>query len=275
MICKKCGRVYEDDMPKCLWCDAPNENKASPANFKHVDDGISESTSIHSECDVRAERAIYWLKTFFFINLIYFILPMTFLFWGAPRNPIEEFGIPTIVAGCWLYMFPLYVGATLIGIIFIPFIWLSFLPLTIMFVVSLCKCIKYYCSWFYFSEKEQQHFTKKKYSPRDAVFFSLFPIVGPVFQFFIFRGMLAWQKESVEKNYLDYANLSSWVLPIFLITGVVMHVGFLIVGFISTWFTGVWFASVFSCIVLFICYLKIIRTITVNACTIHSLTANN
>ena len=26
MICPKCNRKYEDDMPKCLWCDAPNPN---------------------------------------------------------------------------------------------------------------------------------------------------------------------------------------------------------------------------------------------------------
>lgn len=25
MICKKCGQDFPDDMPKCLWCDAPNE----------------------------------------------------------------------------------------------------------------------------------------------------------------------------------------------------------------------------------------------------------
>ena len=24
MICPKCGEKYEDDMPRCLWCDAPN-----------------------------------------------------------------------------------------------------------------------------------------------------------------------------------------------------------------------------------------------------------
>lgn len=24
MICNKCGKEYEDDMPNCLWCDAPN-----------------------------------------------------------------------------------------------------------------------------------------------------------------------------------------------------------------------------------------------------------
>jgi len=26
MICPKCKKKYEDDMPKCLWCDAPNPN---------------------------------------------------------------------------------------------------------------------------------------------------------------------------------------------------------------------------------------------------------
>lgn len=31
MICKKCGKEYEDDMSSCLWCDAPNEEHP---NFK-------------------------------------------------------------------------------------------------------------------------------------------------------------------------------------------------------------------------------------------------
>ena len=28
MICPKCGEKYEDDMPRCLWCNAPNPNYA-------------------------------------------------------------------------------------------------------------------------------------------------------------------------------------------------------------------------------------------------------
>ena len=43
IVCKKCGEKYEDDMPRCLWCDAPNPehplNKAkvsSPAPAKVV-----------------------------------------------------------------------------------------------------------------------------------------------------------------------------------------------------------------------------------------------
>ena len=30
MICKKCGRKFDDDMPKCLWCDAPNHKYETP-----------------------------------------------------------------------------------------------------------------------------------------------------------------------------------------------------------------------------------------------------
>ena len=30
MICKKCGRKFDDDMPKCLWCDAPNPKYETP-----------------------------------------------------------------------------------------------------------------------------------------------------------------------------------------------------------------------------------------------------
>jgi len=29
MICPKCGEKYEDDMPSCLWCDAPNPDHAA------------------------------------------------------------------------------------------------------------------------------------------------------------------------------------------------------------------------------------------------------
>lgn len=36
MICKKCGGEYEDDMLKCLWCDAPNENHAAPEKLELI-----------------------------------------------------------------------------------------------------------------------------------------------------------------------------------------------------------------------------------------------
>jgi hypothetical protein len=34
MICPKCGEKYEDDMPRCLWCDAPNPDHAAMERLK-------------------------------------------------------------------------------------------------------------------------------------------------------------------------------------------------------------------------------------------------
>ena len=36
IVCKKCGEKYEDDMPRCLWCDAPNPEH--PLNKAKVDE---------------------------------------------------------------------------------------------------------------------------------------------------------------------------------------------------------------------------------------------
>ena len=39
IVCKKCGEKYEDDMPRCLWCDAPNPEH--PLNKAKVDEQVS------------------------------------------------------------------------------------------------------------------------------------------------------------------------------------------------------------------------------------------
>ena len=39
IVCKKCGEKYEDDMPRCLWCDAPNPEH--PLNRAKVDEQAS------------------------------------------------------------------------------------------------------------------------------------------------------------------------------------------------------------------------------------------
>lgn len=49
MICKKCGREYEDDMPKCLWCDAPNDHHVPPEALPRED--LSEESDILAQID--------------------------------------------------------------------------------------------------------------------------------------------------------------------------------------------------------------------------------
>ena len=48
MICKKCGREYEDDMPRCLWCDAVNEEHPDFKNAPPPDSTKAPETNIVS-----------------------------------------------------------------------------------------------------------------------------------------------------------------------------------------------------------------------------------
>lgn len=55
MICPKCGRKYENDMPQCLWCDAPNptmNKQAEPAQEPVPEkiDGTSVTAEQNYEC---------------------------------------------------------------------------------------------------------------------------------------------------------------------------------------------------------------------------------
>ena len=43
IVCKKCGEKYEDDMPRCLWCDAPNPEH--PLNRAKVDEPSKAATA--------------------------------------------------------------------------------------------------------------------------------------------------------------------------------------------------------------------------------------
>ena len=80
MICPKCKRKYEDDMPKCLWCDAPNPNYGAedspenesepeikpetpkPESPKHENKPAAEPTNGHSHHKSKEPGLkIFWL----------------------------------------------------------------------------------------------------------------------------------------------------------------------------------------------------------------------
>ena len=69
MICKKCGREYEDDMPKCLWCDAPNDSKVNSSGTNPADGTDPEETATLSEYEISSKKAQRWLF-FFFLSQI-------------------------------------------------------------------------------------------------------------------------------------------------------------------------------------------------------------
>ena len=45
MICKKCGQDFPDDMPKCLWCDAPNEGDDKDVEILEQEEGSVDADS--------------------------------------------------------------------------------------------------------------------------------------------------------------------------------------------------------------------------------------
>ena len=265
MICKKCGREYEDDMPKCLWCDAPNDSKVDSSGTNPADGTDPEETVHLTECEVRGDQAIYWLKAFFFASLIMIILPITaIIYWETTNVPFDN-DILYKILSFWFLLVPLLITALCPPLVLLwPVIALATLASCIFLVISLCKCVYHYCSWLHYSETEQSHFSKMRFSPDVAVICTLIPVIGPVFQYFIFRELLARQKEVLEMRHQDYRNLPGWLLPVISASGFVMQSGLLTISILKEWIPIVWFASVFSGIILFASHIKTIRTITAN-----------
>ncbi|MBO6135071.1 MAG: hypothetical protein J6P30_00540 [Fibrobacter sp.] len=271
MICKKCGREYEDDMPKCLWCDAPNDNKVDPSATNPADETSQEDAEPLTECEARGKRAEYWLKAFFFTSLVMIILPITaIIYWETTNVPFDN-DILYKILSFWFLLVPLLITALCPPLVLLwPIICLATLVSCIFLVISLCKCVYQYCGWLHFSETEQSHFSKMRFSPDVAVIRTVIPVIGPVFQYFIFRDLLARQKEVLERNHQDCRDLPNWLLPVISVSSFVMQSGLLTISILKEWLPIVWFASILSGIILFISYIKTIRTITANTSALLS-----
>ena len=261
MICKKCGREYEDDMPKCLWCDAPNENPVRPTDAQEAE--TAESALL--ECEVCSKKAVFWLKFFFIVNLVWFsVFILTFILYkdfGDFQFTINRIGF-AYIAGLILYGWFVSIGSIVTCSFSNPpvtFASLLIVLLSIVFCICVIKC----CSWVYSAVKAQRHFSKTKISPDTAAFSGLIPFVFPFAHYFIFTDLLALQKETIDDKSLEYKK----ILNVVLWGGTIVHIGFFVVTDI-----GIWFISVFLSYILIACYIKIIRVITTNVRTLHSLT---
>ncbi len=207
MICKKCGREYEDDMPKCLWCDAPNESPVRPTEAQEKE--TAESALL--ECEVCSKKAIFWLKFFFIVNLIWLIVfILIFILYkdfGGLQFTISRMGF-AYIAGSILFGWFMSIGSIVTcnfsnpSVIFLS--WLNVL-LSIVFCICIIKC----CSWVYSAVKAQRHFSKTRISPDAAAFSGLIPFVFPFVHYFIFRDLLALQKENLENKSLEYKKISN------------------------------------------------------------------
>lgn len=218
MICKKCGREY----------------------------------------DIRAEKALRWMK-FFFLSLLAFVA----IAWIASffLNPESRIGFVDFCARRIL------VGAT--GLPFYqPFTILSFFV-----IVSLCIAI-YKCSkWLIHAEKELNRVSKVKFVPWEDISSALILPLFPFIHFFIFKELLTRQKETLDKNNLESAVPPQWALPGILGGGIAIYASFFLMlnnrnPVLSHISIGCFIAFI---IFLFRSYVTIIRTITANTRSLYSL----
>ena len=282
MICKKCGREYDDDMPKCLWCDAPNDSKVDSSATNSADGTEPEETATLSKCEIYCKNAVFWLN-FFFIGLTILAIPTEIS--NATHGGFDN------------YFGELLKGFLLSGIlgIFVPFIFLQllsgtranavgdllgfgiiinfFLLFVHLFVTSWIAIYKF-CAWLHCVIKEQQRYSETDFTPRGAIFFALIPIIFPVYHYMIFKDLLARQKESFGQNKLESAHLPGWMLKAIPFLGFTIQIGWFLGLFVAKGLFAARVLSIILSIVLLVCYIKVIRTITANTSALLSPASN-
>ena len=275
MICKKCGREYEDDMPKCLWCDAPNDNKVDPSATNPADETSQEDAEPLTECEISSQKAQRWLM-FFFLSLLTTIAIAWFF--SLFFSHLLDNGFLDFFAK-WLLLGSIALVASVATIIGIPVFIIFYLPFfgppffsIISFCIAIYKCSK----WQFHAEKELNRYSEVKLVPwKDIVGMLILPLF-PFTHFFIFRKLLARQKETLGKNNLESATPPRWVLPGILGGGIAVYVSFLLMLCDGSALnhTAVACFIAFS-IILFVSYIKTIRAITANTRALNSLTTND
>lgn len=271
MICKKCGREYDDDMLKCLWCGTPNEGHVAPKD------------SAPPYFEGRAQKAIFWLR-FFFIGLAVLAIP-------------TEISVATH-GGFDNYFGELLKGFLLSGIfgMFVPFMFLQFLSGTranavgdllgigiiinyiLLFVhlfVTSWIAVHMFCSWLRSVIKEQRRFSETDYSPKTATILALVPIIFPVYHYMIFKDLLARQKETLDQNNLESKYLPDKMLRAIPILGFTIQIGWIVGLFVAKGLFAARVLSIILSIVLLVCYIKVIKAITANTIALNSLATND
>lgn len=61
MICPKCNRKYEDDMPKCLWCDAPNPYYGKDPSAIQEINQVDIPEEKEQECKPHKGTFLFWM----------------------------------------------------------------------------------------------------------------------------------------------------------------------------------------------------------------------
>ena len=270
MICKKCGREYDDDMPKCLWCDAPNDGMDEATEVQSSAAEPAESATSKSE--ERASLAITWLKIFFIGFLIFFVSTEISVL-SFSTEPFSEKILKGFLVS-WLFApftpFLLLKINSILDLLAFGSV-LNFMLLSIHVTIILGVTVYKFCAWLYDTVKAQRRFTETKVLPWQTIFYNLIPFVGPSYNQFVFKDLLKNQKETLERNGLAYKGLPRWVLPVISGLGSAVQIVFVIGIFAARGIFALRVISLVLGIVVFIAYIKAIRTISENAQALESI----
>ena len=265
MICKKCGREYEDDMPKCLWCDAPNESlssqdgdDASTADSEAQEEAYRESLKELVDPELerafddnvrRGKSAISWTKFQIVLNILFFFVE------------VKTFGAIAAFYGSYKVNAPIPREVNLAVWTLIVF----FMAIAIPFFVFIGKN----WLWVYHAHKEQSKFTETFFAPWGAVICYYIPVVN----YFVFKALLENQDNTLKllgiKAKTESNKLLTWFFIFNIATPIFNYLTFKSLN------TPILFISTILWIILTVLGIKLIKAATANEQAVHDQLENN
>lgn len=265
MICKKCGREYEDDMPKCLWCDAPNESlssqdgdDASTADSEAQEEAYRESLKKLVDPELerafddnvrRGKSAISWTKFQIVLNILFFFVE------------VKTFGAIAAFYGSYKVNAPIPREVNLAVWTLIVF----FMAIAIPFFVFIGKN----WLWVYHAHKEQSKFTETFFAPWGAVICYYIPVVN----YFVFKALLENQGNTLKllgiKVKTESNKLLTWFFIFNIATPIFNYLTFKSLN------TPILFIHTILWIILTVLGIKLIKAATANEQAVHDQLENN
>ena len=265
MICKKCGREYEDDMPQCLWCDAPNESlssqdecETSSADSEAQEEAYRESLKKLVDPELerafddnvrRGKSAISWTKFQIVLNILFFFVE------------VKTFGAIAAFYGSYKVNAPIPREVNLAVWTLIVF----FMAIAIPFFVFIGKN----WLWVYHAHKEQSKFTETFFAPWGAVICYYIPVVN----YFVFKALLENQDNTLKllgiKVKTEPNKLLTWFFIFNIATPIFNYLTFKSLN------TPILFISTILWIILTVLGIKLIKAATANEQAVHDQLENN
>lgn len=257
MICKKCGQEYDDDMPKCLWCDTPRESEPAPAalfcdQYKDSPEKLVDSKLEKSLQDnlYRGKSTISWTKLMIVLDVFLFIVEAkTF---GPIYAGLEGLKINTPLSSDFFGAYVILIGfLLLVSIPTCVFIWKNW-------------------SWIYHAHKMQNLFKETFFAPWGSAVCYYIPVVN----YFMFKDLLKNQNQTLTILGCNAKPVPRKLLLGYIIINIVMPIcNFL--GFRNNNETSYLILEAITWFIFIFCNLKLIRAGMNNERELHALLYNN